>query len=78
MAPRNRYRRAFLGAILALAGLSTLCALFVITNCLSDGCQTAMFNLGLAGMALVSCLAQIGLFVGAWMVLTSWRRRDLG
>jgi len=37
-----------------------------------------MFSLGLAGMALVSCLAQIGVFFGAWLLWTSWRRRSAG
>jgi len=77
MAPKL-YRRAFAGALLTLAGLSALCALVFITNCLSDACEKAMFSLGLAGMALVSCLAQIGVFFGAWLLWTSWRRRSAG
>jgi hypothetical protein len=67
--------RAVLGVVLLLAGLSILCGLFVIGNCVSNACESIMFGLGLTGTALMSCFAQVIMLFGAYLLCSALHRR---
>lgn len=73
---RHAVEQAIGGVGLALAGAAGMAALFYITNSRDPLAQRAGFQLGLAGVALLSAVAQAMLFAGAWLMGRAAHRRS--
>jgi hypothetical protein len=66
-------RRAVGGVVLMAIGAVTLGFLVFVSN--SQGSESLMMSLGLAGSAMLSATAQFLIFLGAWMVWKAAHRR---
>lgn len=72
---RAPVRHVLAGAALFLVGVLTIAALIYISNSQDPAAVKAMMDLGLAGTALVSAMAQLLVFLGGWMIWRATRRR---
>ncbi len=73
---RQAIGQAVGGGVLALAGAVGLALLFFVTNSRDPDAQRLAFQLGLAGSAVLSALAQAMLFAGAWLMGRAAHRRE--
>ncbi|CAN7218408.1 hypothetical protein LJR219_000728 [Phenylobacterium sp. LjRoot219] len=72
---RAPLRQALAGAALFLVGALTIAVLIYISNSQEPGAVQAMMDLGLAGTALISAIAQGLVFWGGWLIWRATRRR---
>lgn len=71
----NPVGRAAAGVLLTVVGVGALSGQVAVSNCVSAACQRALFGLGLAGMSLVTALAQLAVLGGLALLWSATRRR---